>query len=210
MAMTVVFLPDFVAYPLCYLGLQSQLPAGAPVAFVDYNRHWPYHSVPELVDAVASGLVADTPHAIVGYSFGAHVATLLGEQLARAGDASQLVLIDPPILAAMPTRDSAEIEVLLRGRDDYRYIFDAVDCELTSLECMVANIELLSRLPSRRRLSAPTTLFVAGGTAAADAVVAELDVAAALEVVCISHCDHRSILQDPAVVGKLVSIVERT
>jgi pimeloyl-ACP methyl ester carboxylesterase len=196
--MTTIFLPDFVGYPLCYLALRRQLPDDARAVFLDYNGYWPYASVTTLVDAIAAALPVEDVTTIVGYSFGAHVAVMLAERLRTA---PALVLIAPPAIATMPPRSAAEIEALLRSRDDYAYVFDAVACELTSLDCMVANIAMLARLPARRRVGAPGTLFLAGD----DAVVAELD-ADLLEIVRLDGCDHRSILLHPLVVARLLAL----
>jgi pimeloyl-ACP methyl ester carboxylesterase len=197
--MTAVFLPDFVGYPLCYLRLQAE--AGDSAIFVDYNRYWPYPSVATLAAAIAADLPADV-RTIVGYSFGAHVAILLA---GLVGDTPEVVLIDPIATAALPARTPAAVEALLRERADYAYVFDAVDAGLTDLDCVVTNVALLAALPAR---SCPRgAMFVAGGLAAAQAVLAELDGdRTCLEIHCAAGCDHRSILAHPVVEARLQAL----
>jgi hypothetical protein len=199
--MSAVFLPDFVGYPLCYLRLQTEIGAGA--TFVDYNRYWPYPSVAALAAAIASDLPADV-RTIVGYSFGAHVAILVSDLLRRGGAAPEVVLIDPIATAALPARTAAEVEALLRERADYAYVFDAIDAGLTDLDCVLANVALLAALPAR---ACPHgVMFIAGGPAAARAVLAELDGdRELLDVQCLDGCDHRSILAHAVVVARMRS-----
>lgn len=207
--MTTLFLPDFVGYPLCYGPLRRQLGPGARAVFADYNAYWPYPSLDRLVAQLTARYAdaADRVDTVVGYSFGAHAALLLAERL--GAQVRDLVLIDPPALARTPRRTAADVEALLRSNPDFAYVFDAVDSELTDLACVLGNVAMLADAPARR-VTAPGTLFVAGGPERAHLVLAELDgLTDALAVITVSDRDHRSILADPAVTARLVAAATR-
>lgn len=196
---TSLWLPDFVAYPFCYLGLRAALPETAAAAIhVDYNDHWPYRSVDELAASIVRTLDGAAVDAVIGYSFGAYVAVEVAGALGGEGRAVELLLIDPLPPTAISSLAAEDIEAILRGRPEYGYVFELVDCDLTSLECMVTNVQALGRLAEPVPVGGRGTLLVAGGRAKAEEVLRCFDCPAGrLDVICLVDCDHRSIVSHP-------------
>jgi pimeloyl-ACP methyl ester carboxylesterase len=197
---TSLFLPDFVGYPFCYLGLRAVMPDSLSAIYIDYNEYWPYESVEELADAIIQSLGTADVRIVIGYSFGAYVAIEVANTLAGAGHAAKLVLIDPPRITAVSSLSEAEIESRLHQRPEYQYVFELIECELTSLACMVTNIRALGRLPERLPIQVGGTVLVAGDRAKAEEVLRGFEyLAGSLQVVCLEDCDHRSIVAHHAV-----------
>jgi thioesterase domain-containing protein len=208
---TSLFLPDFVAYPFCYFGLRAAMPDSLSALHVDYNEYWPYDSVTALADAIIGSLDTADVRTVIGYSFGAYVAIDVVNTLAAAGRAVEVVLIDPPRITAISSLTEAEIESRLRERPEYQYVFDLVECELTSVACMVTNIQALGRLPERLPIHVRGTVLVAGDRARAEEVLSGFDHrAGSLQVVCLEDCDHRSIMAHHVVRDLILSRISST
>lgn len=208
--MTALFLPDFVAYPACYLGLRRTLPDDASVLFVDYHDFWPYPTPGALADRIVKEYEAVTLDVVVGYSFGAHIALLVAEQCAGAGRPVQLVLLDPPLLATRSVREPAQVESLLRASPEYAYVFDLVEAGLATLDCVLSNVAMVTRVSVPRSLPAPSTIYVAGDEARVTALLQELVPGSApVDAVALPHCTHQSVIKDPSVETALRAVALR-
>ncbi|WP_456720489.1 MULTISPECIES: hypothetical protein [unclassified Bradyrhizobium] len=129
---------------------------------MNYNDHWPYGSVAALGAAIASSRGCDEIDAIVGYSFGAFVAIEVAEVLFRRGAMARLHLIDPPDRRRLGSTNPIDIETRLRANPAYQYLFDLIECGLTSPDCVLSNISLLTDVATPLQINLPCTVFVAG------------------------------------------------
>jgi len=198
-----VFLPDFAGYPICYFGIRALLPAELPAIYCDYTRRWPYASVPELARMICGDLPCGDIGAVIGYSFGAHVAIEVAASLVRAGQVPRLVLVDPPALADVAALATRDVSAILRTHPDYAYLSDLVECELASFECMAGNIAALARVAVPVALPCPATILLAGDRPAPP------ELRDAVAVYHLPGCDHRSILAHPATLPQIVAAMTR-
>ncbi|AWV02719.1 hypothetical protein DM992_25440 [Burkholderia sp. JP2-270] len=190
-----LFLPDFVGYPICYFDLEKKLAGTVDAHLIDYNAFWPYDSVDELAAAIVESVVGEHYHAVAGYSFGAHVAVRVANVLYARGTVSHLHLIDPPVLAEVGAI-AHDVEAQLKRDARYRYVFDLAECELTDLDLVFRNVRLLDELPKRYPATLPCSLYVAGDDqryiACADQFVGD---GVPITQFAIAGTNHREILQ---------------
>ena len=160
--MKVVFLPDFVAYPICYFRMLRKLGPRVIGEKVNYNDYWPYVSVAALGAAIAGDRICDGLDAFVGYSFGAFVAIEAAQALARRGTKTRLHLIDPPDRKAQGSAVPIEVEARLRANPTYHYVFDLIECDLTRSDCVFGNVSFLSDVAEKLQIDLPCSIYIAG------------------------------------------------
>jgi hypothetical protein len=163
--MKVLFLPDFVAYPICYFRILKKLGPHVIGQSVNYNDYWPYVSVAALGAAITGKGTCNGADAIVGYSFGAFVAIEVARALARAGTRVRLHLIDPPNRKALGSSTLIDVERRLRNNPAYRYVFDLIECDLTRRDCVLSNVAFLSDVAAEVEVDGPCFIYIAGDRA---------------------------------------------
>jgi pimeloyl-ACP methyl ester carboxylesterase len=202
--MRVVFLPDFVAYPICYFRMLRALGSRVTSESVNYNDYWPYESVAALGAAIAGSSRCDEVDAIVGYSFGAFVAVEVADILSRRKPMARLHLIDPPDRRTLGSTLPVDIETRLKTNPAYQYLFDLIECDLTRRDCVLGNIGLLADLSATLQIRHPCTVYVAGDHKSAAARLEQFQfLHHDTKVVPCPGFDHRTIVECAAIVDEL-------
>lgn len=202
--MKIVFLPDFVAYPICYFRMLRKLGSRVAGTTVNYNDYWPYVSVSELGVAIASSNACDQIDAIVGYSFGAFVAIEVADVLSRRGGMVRLHLIDPPDRRTLGSTVPVEIEARLRANPSYQYLFDLIECDATRRDCALSNIAFLADVAATVQINHPCTIYVAGDhTSSKDRLEQFTFLHQSTRVVHCPGFNHSSIVDCDAIVEDL-------
>ncbi|MFK4490037.1 hypothetical protein [Bradyrhizobium sp. USDA 336] len=199
--MRVIFLPDFVAYPICYFRMLRKLSKRVTSDVVNYNDYWPYESVATLGAEIASKRVSAEVDAVVGYSFGAFVAIETASVLARSGAEVKLHLIDPPNRTMLGSTVPIEIEARLRANPAYKYLFSLMECDLTHRDCVLSNIVFLADVAAALQIELPCTVYVAGDHATSRAQLEQFHFSH--QDATIVHCpgfNHNNIVDCEAIV----------
>ncbi|MFO2466542.1 alpha/beta fold hydrolase [Pseudomonas sp. 15FMM2] len=159
--MKILCLPDFVGHPICYSAFASGIKKQSTPKVINYSDLWPYESLETLACKITNTIDLDRYDLLVGYSFGAHVATLC----ASRSKVARLCLIDPPPLASLRGLTLDNIRQRLAADPRYAYVQDLVAAELVDPDCVHGNILLLSRLAHLPPVDAPTDLLLCASSA---------------------------------------------